>query len=381
MLGFANSRRTHYLLGVAVLAVALVSGACSTNTSGGAGGTPATGSSAAAGLTGSIAFNDDALGRLRDKIKAALAGRNLSAVNNAVVVNVVSAYWDAAKTGAQKAATELGVKSTFQEPPTEDITQQLSMINTLVSQGITGFAVSAIQPAALSDTVSAAAARNVGMVAIDSPMPNFRASMPMYLGTPNYDAGVDAGKAMAKLLPGGGDVGVLVGSLTATNATERISGFKDAIKGTRIKVFQVYNDNGDANAALRNASGALQADPELKAFYGVYSYDGPSAGQAVQSAGQAGKVLVLADDSEPKTLQLLKQGVVQAMILQQPYQQGYLSEYLLTAMKVLGVAATMALVKPYLDSDGYTLSSGIGLVTAANLAAYQAKLAGLGISS
>jgi ribose transport system substrate-binding protein len=186
---------------------------------------------------------------------------------------------------------------------------------------------------------------------------------------------------MAKLLPDGGDVGVLVGSLTATNATQRIQGFRDAIKGTKINVFQVYNDNGDANKALQNASGALQADPDIKAFYGVYSYDGPSAGQAVQSAGQAGKVLVLADDSEPKTLQLLKQGVVQAMILQQPYQQGYMSEYLLAAMKVLGVQQTLALVKPYLDSDGYTLSSGIGLVTASNLAAYNAKLASFGLGS
>jgi ribose transport system substrate-binding protein len=368
-----------------VLAAALVTGACSTNSSGGSGDgsgdKAAPHSSAATGLTGSIAFNDDALGKLRDKVKAALAGKNLSAVDNAVVVNVVSAYWDAAKTGAHQAATELGVKSTFQEPPTQDITQQLSMINTLVSQGITGFAVSAIQPAALTDAVSAAAAKNVAMVAIDSPMPTFTASIPVYLGTPNYDAGVEAGKAMVKLLPDGGDVGVLVGSLTATNATERIAGFKDATKGTKIKVFQVYNDNGDANAALQNASGALQADPDLRAFYGVYSYDGPSAGQAVQSAGKAGKVLVLADDSEPKTLQLLKQGVIQAMILQQPYQQGYLSEYLLTAMKVLGVAATMAIVRPYLASDRYTLSSGIGLVTAANLAAYQAKLASFGLSS
>ncbi len=373
-------RRVMPAIGAALIATTMAMSACSTNNSG-SGDQPAPTNSAAAGLQGSIAFNDDNLAKLRDQIKSALAGKDLSGVSNAVVVNVVSAYWDAAKTGAQKAATELGVKSTFQEPSTEDITQQLSIINTLVSQGITGFSVSAIQPSSLSDVVSSAASRHVNMVAIDSPMQQFQSQVPIYLGTPNYTAGLNAGKAMKQLLPGGGDVGILVGSLTATNATQRIQGFKDAIKGTKINVFQVYNDNGDANKALQNASGAFQADPNLKAFYGVYSYDGPSAGQAVQSAGKAGKVLVLADDSEPKTLQLLKQGVVQAMVLQQPYQQGYMSEYLLAAMKVLGPQATMALVKPYLDSDGYTLSSGIGLVTASNLAAYDQKLASFGISS
>ena len=112
----------------------------------------------------------------------------------------------------------------------------------------------------------------------------------------------------------------------------------------------------------------------------MYSYDGPSAGQAVQSAGKSGKVVVVADDSEPKTLQLLNQGAIQATVLQQPYQQGYLSVYLLTAMKVLGVPATMKIVQPYLESDGYTLSSGVGLVTKANLAAYNAKMAAMGVT-
>ena len=146
-------------------------------------------------------------------------------------------------------------------------------------------------------------------------------------------------------------------------------------------MFQTYNDNGDANKALQNASAAFQADPNIKGLYGVYSYDGPSAGQAVQSAGKTGKVMVVADDAEPKTLGFLKQGVIEATVLQQPYQQGYMSVYILTAMKILGQQATLDLIKPYLDKDGYTLSSGVGLVTPANLDAYNAKLASFGISS
>jgi ribose transport system substrate-binding protein len=69
------------------------------------------------------------------------------------------------------------------------------------------------------------------------------------------------------------------------------------------------------------------------------------------------------------------------MVLQQPYQQGYMSVYILAAMKVLGVQATMDIIKPYLSSDHLTLSSGVGLVTQANLSAYNAKLAQFGLSS
>jgi ribose transport system substrate-binding protein len=75
----------------------------------------------------------------------------------------------------------------------------------------------------------------------------------------------------------------------------------------------------------------------------------------------------------------IQSGVIQATVVQEPYQQGYTGAYLLAALKVLGKDATLNLVKPYLESDGTTLSSGVGLVTGANLPDYQAKLKQLGI--
>ena len=36
-------------------------------------------------------------------------------------------------------------------------------------------------------------------------------------------------------------------------------------------------------------------------------------------------------------------------------------------MQVLGNEATLKIVKPYLESDGTTLSSGVGLITGADL--------------
>lgn len=369
------------------VAAALTMGACSTNSTGG--GTSATsgggtdtgsGSAPAVSLTGDITFNDTKLAQLRDTLKAALKGKSLAGVDPAVVVNVTAAYWTAAQQGVANANKELGIKAKFQEPTQMDISQQVSILNTLLSQGTSGFSVSAIQPSSLSSFIGAAGTKKVPVIAIDSPLDTYK-SVPLYLGTPNYEAGQHAGEAMKTLLPEGGDVAVLVGSLTALNAVQRIAGFKAALKGSKVKVFQTYNDGGDANKALQNASAAYQADPNLKGFYGVYSYDGPSAGQAVQSAGKTGKTMVVADDAEPKTLQFLQSGVVQAMVLQQPYQQGYMSVYILAAMKVLGVSQTMAILKPYLGSDNLTLSSGVGLVTKSNLSGYDAKLASFGLKS
>jgi ribose transport system substrate-binding protein len=63
-----------------------------------------------------------------------------------------------------------------------------------------------------------------------------------------------------------------------------------------------------------------------------------------------------------------------------PYEQGFSGAYILAAEHVLGTAATMELVKPYLESDGSTLSSGVGLITNSDLSAYTSLETQLGIS-
>ena len=89
---------------------------------------------------------------------------------------------------------------------------------------------------------------------------------------------------------------------------------------------------------------------------------------------------IVSDDSDAQTLGFIKSGVISGTVVQMPYQQGYTGAYILAAEKVLGKDATMAIVKPYLESDGSTLSSGVGLVTNSDLAAYQALETQLGIS-
>ncbi|MEU4300465.1 sugar ABC transporter substrate-binding protein [Kitasatospora aureofaciens] len=342
---------------------------------------PSTGGSPAAApaIQGDITFNDDNLTRLDAALKSALQGKDLSQLDLAMVVNVAVDYWNAGKAGFDKGLADLGVKGTFQAPANGRLDQQLSILQTLRGQSISAFSLSAIDPTAVKSPIQSASSAGIPVLAIDSPLPAEDGAA-LYLGTPNYQAGKRAGEAMKAALGGRGKVVVLVGSLTASNAVERIQGFEDALKGTDIKVSNKLADNMDAAKALTNAQTAIQTDPGVTGLYGVYSYDGPSAAQAVQAAGRAGKVKVISDDSDAQTLTFIQQGVIQATVVQSPYQQGYTGAYLLAALKVLGRDATMAVVKPLLESDGSTLSSGVGVVTPDNLGAFRAKQTQLGIT-
>jgi ribose transport system substrate-binding protein len=368
----------------AVAAIALLSSvaACSKSASG-----PSSASSSSAApavkLAGTVTFNQQNLAKLDAALKAALAGKSLSAVNIAMVVNVAADYWKAGQVGFLKGCSDLGIstsKCTFFAPPNGKLTEQDSELETLRSQGITGYSISAIDPASAAGTIASDTKAGIAVLAIDSPLPGTDAAS-LYLGTPNYTAGFQAGTAMRQVLGGKGKVAILVGSLTASNATQRIAGFEAALKGSTITIAQKVNDNLQAATATSDAETILANNPDVNGLYGVYSYDGPALAQAVVSAKKTATVHIVSDDSDAQTLGFIKSGVISGTVVQMPYEQGYTGAFILAAEKVLGKAATMAIIKPYLASDGSTLSSGVGLLTKSDLTSYEALEAQLGISS
>ena len=377
---------TKIRLSAACAAALLVASAaaCSKNGSGSssapaAGTSGAAGSSAPAALAGSITFNQDNLAKLDAALKSALAGKDLSGVNIAMVVNVAADYWKAGQVGFQKGCSDLGLsgsKCTYFAPPNGKLTEQNSEMETLRSQGVTGYAISAIDPTSAAGTIHTDVQHGISVLAIDSPLPGTDAAS-LYLGTPNYTAGQQAGEAMKQVLGGKGKVAVLVGSLTAANATQRIQGFEDALKGSGVTVVQKVNDNLQAATATSDAETILANNPDVNGLYGVYSYDGPAASVAVKAKGDTGKIHVVADDNEPGTITGLKNGTISASIIQQPFMQGYLGTYITAAMKVLGPAKTAALIKPF--ETGGQISTGVGTLTKANLAqdvAYNKTISG-----
>jgi ribose transport system substrate-binding protein len=343
--------------------------------------TPAAAAAGASAIAGSSAFNDASLKALTSKIQGAIGSKSLSGVKIAMVTNGNSAYWNEAKAGwndAMKWLSGKGASGEFEEPTSSTASVQVSLLETLSSQGYTGWGVSAVTAQSLTTPISQAAAKGLSVVAYDSPLPGTKAQL--YIGTPNTTAGCDAGKAMTQAI-GSGDVVAISGSLTAANTQQRVSGFEQCA-GSGVKVIQTLNDNQDVDTAVSDLQAAIQANPNIKGIYAVYSYDGGAAGQAVQASGNSGKITIVSDDGESNTINDVKSGVIAASILQRPYYQGYMLAYVLAADKALGQSATMTLVQPYFAAgQGDTLSTGVGIMTKANISDFLSFWSGIGISS
>lgn len=327
-------------------------------------------------------FNDSKLFALRNALYSAMKGDNLSRVNTYEVVNILATYWVAGKQGDAAAAKDLRIPAHYEGPSQGQLSTQVSEYEILAATGATGYFTSVIDPVSEGSIINKAVTKGLDVVAIDSPVPKKYANTFVYIGTPNIAAGMAAGEAMKKALPHGGDVAIMTGSLTALNSLQRIQGFKSALAGSGIKVTTTVNDTGAAGQAATNADTVIASDANLKGIYGVYSYDGPAASVAVKSKGDLGKIMVVADDSEPGTITGIRNGSIYASIIQQPFMQGYLGAYVTAAMHVLGAKRVAAIMKPYLTTAGTAanspaISTGVGTITKANLGAdiaYQAKI-------
>ncbi|MEZ4622783.1 MAG: substrate-binding domain-containing protein [Caldilineaceae bacterium] len=292
-------------------------------------------------------------------------------------------FWTAAQAGVEAASEELGVPIAFQSPTGSDLlSQQLSMLETLVNDGYTAITFSSIDRDAPKSIIERAVGQGIHVLNMDSDATGSARSM--YIGMSDYDAGRAAGEAALEIIGSGKVVG-LVGFATAQNAQDRIAGVNDVLEGTDLEMVEVLLDDVKPEVALSNAQTAIQYGDELAGFITFYSYDGPAACQAVKQADKIGTVKVVAFDAEPETQVCTEEGVIQAMIGQRVFFYGYLSGYVMNAMSIIGEEETMAILDPYLDDLGdegkIRLNTGVDVIRAETLDQYKAYLSSIGIES
>jgi len=182
-----------------------------------------------------------------------------------------------------------------------------------------GIALSPVDPANQTAMIDRGTEKAL-IVTQDSDAPNSKRAF--YVGTDNIAAGRQAGGLIQKAIPKGGKIMLFVGKRDAQNAKERIQGLEEAIKGSNITVIDVRTDDTDRVRAKQNVADTLVKYPDVACLVGLWSYNGPAIIGAVKDAGKAGKVKIVTFDEENDTLQGIKDGYIEATVVQNPYEFG-----------------------------------------------------------
>jgi len=247
----------------------------------------------------------------------------------AFVVNGASDFWKAAEAGVKKAQGELpDYKLELKYPEQSSVAIQQRLMDDLVTAGVKGIMVSAVDPKTSTDGLNKIASETA-LFTTDSDAPQTKRVA--YIGSSNVDAGKQAADIAKKAMPNGGKCLGFVGLLGADNAKERIQGFKDGLAGTKITLDDVRGDDIDQARAKKNVEDALVASPDVTCMVGFYSYNTPRIYEALRDAGKLGQITVVGFDDDPITLGGVKEGTIAATVVQQPFEWAYQGMKLMAA--------------------------------------------------
>jgi ribose transport system substrate-binding protein len=105
---------------------------------------------------------------------------------------------------------------------------------------------------------------------------------------------------------------------------QRQQGFeRQTKKYTGVKYLGAQFDDDDAGKAASIMSAQLAAHPNMNGVFGANLFSAEGAATGARNAGKSSQVKIVGFDAGPAQVQQLKQGLVQALIAQEPYDIGY----------------------------------------------------------
>jgi len=234
-----------------------------------------------------------------------------------------SSYWQVVNKGAQAAAKELGITITYDGPAAEtDINGQVAMVENAINRNVKGIILAPCDPKGLVKVAEAAKAAKIALIGIDSALDT---KCDSFLTTNNVAAGQKAAQELIKRAGKTGKVALMVYVAGAGSCVDRMKGFMDEIKAkSKLKIIGPYYSDSDSAKAMNQMTDVLTANPDLKAVFAANEPTAIGVGKAIDAAGKAGKLVAIGFDGAPILQDYVKKGVLQAIMVQSPYNMGYL---------------------------------------------------------
>jgi ribose transport system substrate-binding protein len=257
-----------------------------------------------------------------------------------ILTNGYSPFWDAAKVGLNEAAVDFkfkdaGLKAIL-EPNDSTPEGQVTKLRQYASQSdIVAIGISACDAGndSVADEMRKLKDKGVHILTIDSDIDRdrLRDTRIAFIGTDNLAGGRELGKCARHLRPQGGELITFVGRTGAQNAIDRIKGVHEGA-GDKFKTWPTMGDDTLEDRARKNVRDAIANYPKLDTLVGIWSYNAPAIADVVKEKDRRKDFTVVVFDAEPLAIQQMADGMIDAMVVQNPYQMGYQGVRLMKAL-------------------------------------------------
>ena len=262
-------------------------------------------------------------------------------------------WWNTIKNGIALAGDQMGVEVEYRNPPTGDIADMARIIEQAAASAPDGIITTLADYDVLASPIRAAVDQGIDVIIMNTGTPDQAREVGalMYVGQPEYDAGLAAG-IRAK---GEGVTNFLCVNHAIQQPTvgERCRGYAD---GLGVELGNSMMDSGTDPSEIKNKVLAyLSANPSVDGILTLGPVSADPTIAALQENGMAGDIHFGTFDLGEEIVNGIKDGTIAWGIDQQPFLQAYMPVVILTNWDRYGVL------------PGNNINSGPGFVTADGL--------------
>jgi len=226
------------------------------------------------------------------------------------------------KYGAQDACSLLGASYQWTGSETSNVNEMVNAVNTAVTGGADGIAVSLIDARAFNAPVDAALRARIPVVSYNADAPtNARLA---YIGQDLFLSGQEMGQRIVDLVPSG-DVALFIATPGSANIQPRIDGAKDTLRSHPGITPHVVATGAAVPAELSTIDSYATGHPNTRGMFAVDAGSTQGVAQTIQKHGLRARGMRGGGyDLTPITQSLLASDQIDFTIDQQPYLQGFL---------------------------------------------------------
>jgi len=239
-----------------------------------------------------------------------------------IIIEAANPFYAELNKGIEEKAKEFqsyGIKVLVRKAPFT-ATDQIREIDSLLKENINALVIQPIVNDPITEKLKALEDKGIPVVTMNTDIPDHDSQF-CYVGNDFHLCGMTAANIMALITGGKCKVGIITGFSSAKSHYDRIDGFKDYIKAfPGMEVIDIAENQDDDLESYYVTKTMLEKHPEIDAMFlvagGVHG-----AGRAIRSFTDR-RIRTVSFDDMPETRKLVKDGIIQATICQQPVRQG-----------------------------------------------------------
>jgi ABC-type sugar transport system substrate-binding protein len=255
--------------------------------------------------------------------KAASGGKGSQPVKLGLIMKFPVDFYLTMKSAAQKwdqstpgATVSIGIGKSATDDQGE-----IDLIQSMVTQGVKGIAITPTSPAVIP-ALNAAVAKGVKVVLIDNDLPSWDKKSSV-VATDNLKGGQLAGQYIAKHLKKGATLAVLEGVPGVPALDDRVKGMEQALGAAGIKIVGKAPTDCDQNKGVSAATDLLTAHPDINGIYGACGPPTLGATQSIKRAKRSpDSILLVGFDALPDEVKQIQAGQEDASVAQFPAKMG-----------------------------------------------------------